>query len=264
MKTFFLTLFILLTSCGKEEAVQEVTINQGQSAALLDIYFKSMKSFKAEVFYEEGAEPYAGYRLNGKPRWGLFINNSSSLLKADQRNISLDIPKTLGEMKKLSASGKSSWTGEEIYNLVEAQKTSTNSSDGGVIHIVFLNGNFKQGEEIKSGVLGVHLTDTTVVAIFKDKIKDIQQSQGNTVALFTEQSVLVHEFGHAMGLVNNGIPLQSQHHDSEHGAHCTLQSCVMYYQNEGASDLQQYIRDYIISGDEDLFGPNCLQDAASY
>lgn len=259
---FVLALFFL--SCGKSETFEEVTIHQGQSSALLDVYFKSMSSFKTQVFYEEGAEPYTGYRLNGKPRWGLFIKNIGSLLKATERGITLDIPKTLSEMTKLPLQNKTNWSGEDIYNLVESQNAQKNSSSEGVIHILFLNGNFEKDGVINSSVMGVHLTNTTIIAIFKDKIKAVQSSQGNNVAMFTEQSVLVHEFGHAMGLVNNGVSIKSQHHDSEHGAHCTVQNCVMYYLNEGASDLQEYIQNYITTGDEDLFGPHCLQDAANY
>ena len=47
-----------------------------------------------------------------------------------------------------------------------------------------------------------------------------------------ETTVVNHEFGHLLGLVNAGSPLQSDHQDTEHGKHCTEQDCLMYYTAE--------------------------------
>jgi hypothetical protein len=84
------------------------------------------------------------------------------------------------------------------------------------------------------------------------------------LANFIEQATLVHEFGHAMGLVNNGVPLTSSHQDTQKGHHCINTNCVMYWQNEGVSDLKEFVQSYMTTGSLVMFGPECLKDASSY
>lgn len=45
--------------------------------------------------------------------------------------------------------------------------------------------------------------------------------------LFT--TLLQHEFGHLLGLVDQGSPMQHSHRDTDNGAHCDNRSCLMYY-----------------------------------
>lgn len=254
---------ILFTSCGQDSSEEKViTINQGQSSEILHILFQTMSSFEAQVFYEPGAEPYTGNTLNGKPVWSFFEKNVSSALKANSRGLTLTIPKTLSSMTALGNQSKTTWTANELVQL-SAGHGQESGEQKGILKVFFLNGTFSDESGNKPTVLGVHITNSMVVALFKDNIKSIRNSQGLAVARFSEQSVLIHEFGHALGLVNNGVTPQTAHHDSEHGAHCTNSNCVMYYQNEGSDDLVEFIRNYIATGDEDLFGSQCLQDLHS-
>jgi hypothetical protein len=41
-----------------------------------------------------------------------------------------------------------------------------------------------------------------------------------------------HEFGHLMGLVDQGSPMQTDHRDAANGAHCSNPDCLMYYDVE--------------------------------
>ncbi|MFI5195562.1 MAG: hypothetical protein ACHQD8_00595, partial [Chitinophagales bacterium] len=43
-----------------------------------------------------------------------------------------------------------------------------------------------------------------------------------------ESSVLEHELGHMMGLVNTGSPMVVNHQDPAHGNHCNNPHCLMY------------------------------------
>lgn len=266
MKTYLQAIILtaLLISCGKESSVSQeaLTVDNGQSDEIISILFSTMKSFEAQVFYEEGASPYTGNTAGGKPIWAFFEKNASSALKSEERGIQMVVPKDLSAMTNIGIKGKTSWTSQEIFTLAESLGKSQTSEKGSV-KILFLKGLFANTQGEQPGVLGVQLTNTMTIAIFKDNINKIQSSQGRTVARFSEQAVLIHEFGHALGLVNNGITPQSAHHDSDHGAHCTQRTCVMYYLNEGASDLGEFIRSYILTGDEDLFGTQCLQDLHS-
>ncbi len=51
-----------------------------------------------------------------------------------------------------------------------------------------------------------------------------------------ETAVINHEFGHLLGLVNNGTPMIGDHQDEPHGKHCDNSKCLMYYAAE-TSDL---------------------------
>ena len=44
-----------------------------------------------------------------------------------------------------------------------------------------------------------------------------------------ESSVLEHELGHILGLVNLGTPMVTDHQDVAHGNHCNNPDCLMYY-----------------------------------
>ncbi|MCR9204701.1 MAG: hypothetical protein NXH75_09000 [Halobacteriovoraceae bacterium] len=261
--SLILILMVFFSSCGQDSNDEKViTINQGQSDEILHILFQSMSSFEAQVFFEPGAEPYTGNTLSGKPIWNFFEKNVSNALKATSRGLSLTIPKSLTSMTNIGSKNKTTWTANELVQLASGHGQE-NTAQKGVLKLFFLNGSFADESGSKPSVLGVHITNSMVVVIFKDNIDAIRSSQGLAVARFSEQSVLIHEFGHALGLVNNGVSPQTAHHDSEHGGHCTNSNCVMYWQNEGSDDLVQFIRNYIATGDEDLFGNQCLQDLHS-
>ena len=64
-------------------------------------------------------------------------------------------------------------------------------------------------------------------------------------------------------LVNNGVPLTSAHQDAAHGAHCGSNQCVMYWANEGPSDLREFVTQNVTSGSTILWGAECLADVAA-
>ena len=47
-----------------------------------------------------------------------------------------------------------------------------------------------------------------------------------------ESTVICHEFSHLSGLVNLGTPMVEDHQDSENGAHCITESCLLYHKIE--------------------------------
>jgi hypothetical protein len=81
------------------------------------------------------------------------------------------------------------------------------------------------------------------------------------VVRFVEQATIIHELGHAFGIVDNGVPMVTPHRDTDHGAHCDNDKCVMYYLNEGASDATAFVRDKVLTGNQILFDAHCLADA---
>ena len=262
----FLLCTLLLFACGRKEVTieEQVLINKIQTPENLNIFYNSMTNLTVQVIYETGAEPYTGKTLRDKYYWQLLEDNIQSVFTSRNQTVTLTIPKSLAEMTEIPSDQKASWTAEEIVAKAEAVGNSKSETTNGRFVILFLNGHFKNGEDIATNVIGLNVTGTTIIAIFKEVVKEMANLQGEQIAKFGEQSTLVHEMGHALGLVNNGVPLSSSHHDSEHGAHCSNPECVMYWQNEGGKDFMQFLQKIMQSGDSVLYGQECIDDFKNY
>ena len=79
-----------------------------------------------------------------------------------------------------------------------------------------------------------------------------------------EQSTLVHEFGHAVGLVDRGLRPTTPHRDLRNGAHCRNPACIMYWENILVKDGVDFVDTYLRPRRGILFGPECLADAHSF
>ena len=90
-----------------------------------------------------------------------------------------------------------------------------------VIHVTYLDGEWKE-----DNVLGLSYGGDRIV-IFMETIINVAQRSQNIQAVDIESSVLVHEWGHLLGLV--GIGYESGHEDPEYQHHCdeSAGSCVM-------------------------------------
>ena len=112
--------------------------------------------------------------------------------------------------------------------------------------------------------MGVSFGGTSIVAIFKQVVKDGMFAEEEQV----EQAVLVHEAGHALGLVNNGLPMQSSHEDTVHDpakrAHCSVDQCVMFWSVNAVSKIPDKIKKNFMPTAEVLFGQECLNDVHNY
>jgi hypothetical protein len=84
------------------------------------------------------------------------------------------------------------------------------------------------GYDTSGNVLGFAYRNTSICLFGKD----IFEHSGGILEisrLTLETSILEHEFGHIMGLVNLGSAMQVPHQDTAHGNHCTNPHCLMYY-----------------------------------
>lgn len=266
LQILILMTFILLSACGRKSVTYEeqVLINRIQTAENLKIFFHSMNEMTVQVIYENRAEPYTGKTLRDKFYWQLLEDNMSAIFTARNQTVTYHIPKELKDMNAIASQNKSSWTAEEILNLASSVGNPNSDSAHGRFVILFLNGKFKNGEDLAPSVIGINITGTTVIAVFKDVVKELENLQGEQVAKFGEQSTIIHEMGHALGLVNSGVPTTTEHHDHENGAHCTNPQCVMYWQNEGGKDFLDFLRKIMQSGENVLYGQECLDDLKAY
>ncbi|MFP5384487.1 MAG: hypothetical protein ACLGHN_00310 [Bacteriovoracia bacterium] len=245
-----LIILLFLSACGKGPARKSSETKQEVSG----IYASSL--LKVNVYYEEGAEPYTDKVLSLE-LWNLLRSNLNSLLEG--RNISVEVPSTLPQMVKISPQSKTSWSVQEVMDLAKKYPLSEppNVSE---FQIFFLNG-LADGNP---GVIGYHISHTKIMAIFKDVIKSSGSNNQDFVPKYVEQATLIHEMGHALGLVNNGIPMIQNHQDVPHGAHCSNPDCVMYYSNEGASNMIKFAKSSYAKGTVIMFDNQCLEDSRRF
>ncbi|MEI7892920.1 MAG: hypothetical protein WCI05_07505 [Myxococcales bacterium] len=217
-------------------------------------YSPSTTKVILEVDYATGAAPYTGPVGGRGDLWSLFESNAQRLFQGKQ----LEIPHDLDHMEELTDVAAGDYTADQILQIASKHRATASSGSSIAYYVVWLPGYFNDGTEVNKAVLGVNLGSSGVIAMFKPVI--LSSSGTPLIQKYVEQSTLVHEFGHVVGLVNKGIPLTSAHHDAANGAHCTNTDCVMYWLNEGAADAVKFIEKRATESTTVLFANDCLAD----
>ena len=146
-----------------------------------------------------------------------------------------------------------SWTADDVREKAWQHK-SNDPLTGSTLYWQAL---FPAGGYSNNDVLGVAV-DASTVAIFKDAVEDAEGPFfSRPSAEEIENSVLVHEYGHRLGLVNLVYKSPVAHEDEDHPGHSNNEDSVMYWAVESA-DLSN-----IITGElPDEFDNDDLNDLA--
>lgn len=255
MKTTLLIVMFVLSACGKMPTFKLRSSELPQSVS--PIYGSARIVVK--VYYEPGAEPYTDQVATIKS-WDLLHKNLDALFDGRINRPMVTVPKALSEMTKMPALSKALWTLDDVMNLSKINEV-TEAAETTTFQIFFLNGVSKDN----SSTIGFHISGTKVMAIFKDVIKSSATgAQHILVPKYVEQATLVHEMGHALGLVNNGVPMVTPHQDKDHGAHCSNPKCVMYYSNEGTTSMMSFATEALSKLSIVMFDQQCLSDAQNF
>lgn len=258
MRLFLALLTLTLLSCapgGEGDVTASFPYNTPTR------YFQSTANIAVDVYYEPGAEPDFGTTSGGRQIWTITRDNLVDILKHRTSPANVSVPTQLAQATALPASGKTNWLGTEILQLDASARTRSSDLGTSRFSIYFLNGYYNDGNGSNTAVIGVSLSGTPIIAIFKPVVT---ASGGTIVRRFVEQSTLVHELGHALGFVNNGIPMVSNHQDVAHGRHTTDNQCVMYYLNEGTTDLIQFFQRFLASSSVVMWGSAVQADAQAF
>jgi len=140
----------------------------------------------------------------------------------------------MGERDELPA-GQGSYSGEDLNALELEYRDGYYDRDNKTItlYILYLDGEFED-----SSTLGATYHASSM-AIFADRIEAMSiplwaQALGLQHSDI-EASVLVHEFGHVLRLVNIGYESERDYEDPEHPHHSIHQDCVMYHAVESSA-----------------------------
>ncbi|MBC8071518.1 MAG: hypothetical protein IAG13_24535 [Deltaproteobacteria bacterium] len=187
--------------------------------------------------------------------WDLLRVNVEALYASAPREVVL--PRDEDDIGMLADPGAEDYDVDALLELADVHRDSPESDDDLLFHVLFVDGYYSADGAQQPDVLGVSIGDTGVIAMFSPVIGD------GPLSRFIEQTTLVHEVGHTVGLVDNGVDMVDEHLDDAHGHHCDNPDCVMYWLNEGPEDLRTYVQQYVTGGDAVLFDDACLSDATA-
>lgn len=157
------------------------------------------------------------------------------------------------QTRALNVPGRATWSVQDTFNLELAQRTTWANGPQAVQYFLYLDGKSDQ-DTANERVLAWTYTGTST-GIFRESLKAATNALVSLAEV--EQSVLVHEMGHNLGLVNLGAPLTSNHEDTQHPNHCTNKACSMFWATESFN--LQLIQQNGGAPPSD-YGPECESD----
>ena len=191
-------------------------------------------SIKIEIQYMPGFQPDAG-----------AVNNLISFL-----NILVNKPGGISVIQtQIPSAGNAVLSLNDIAGIEKNNRTVYTSGSQLGVYFLYTDGGYTQ-----SNVLGLAFRNTSLCILGKT-IHDNSGSLGQASRTKLESTVIEHESGHIMGLVDLGSPMQTGHKDAAHGNHCNNSNCLMYYASETTDILG-----FLITGNIPPLDANCRAD----
>lgn len=214
MKKLFLILFLgaAFLSC-KKDSKYKIKKNHKKEVGYSSNDFLSNNDYKKltiEVQYMAGYKPSQSTLSNLTS----FLNNR--LNKSDGIYI---------VEKEIPAKNRGTYSIADIENIETEYRSEFTNKKEIAAYFLFLDGEYS-GNSGNGKVLGVAYYNTSM-AIFEKTILDLSGGFGQPSQAKLETTVVNHEFGHILGLVNTGASIQTNHQDVSHGAHCDNDNCLM-------------------------------------
>lgn len=216
---FFLLTFSFILSCRKKDEAAPASPGAGAMAHdflssgnydNLIIQIQSVQGFELTNATLDNLKTFLQQRLN-KPM-GISIVQST-----------------------IGSPGKATLSLNDIRTI--EQNNRSVSTDGRTLTAYFFVGDADFTDDSGDGkVLGVAYGPTSM-ALFEKTILDFSGDIGQSSQTMLESAVIVHEFGHILGLVNRGSAMQVEHVDKAHANHCNNSQCLMYYQLESSATI---------------------------
>lgn len=207
------------------ETVDKVANQQSVGDSSQDLLGdNSFTSLYVEIYYVQGLRPSSGTIDHFKGFLTERLNKPEGI--------------TI-ELVEMESPGQDVYSITDVRNIEDDIRTAYNDGSKLKVFGLYLDGEYSENTESGS-VLGVAYRNTSFV-LFSETIREFSGQPLSPSTTVLESTVLDHEFGHLMGLVNAGAPLQSQHQDIEHGRHCTTEDCLMFWTAETGEGLVNMI-----------------------
>ena len=238
---YYLLIVLITLACSKEE-------KENTSSSYRSPVGSSARNFLSSEKYKKLVVEVQ-YMSNYAPTQDAIDNLESFL---SQR---LNKPNGIESLsKRISPKNKATYSVSDIMNIEANSRTRYFSGNEIAAYFLFLDGEYV-GNTGDSKVLGIAYGSTSM-AIFEETVHQYSDD------IITEPSrerlettVLNHEFGHLLGLVNIGTDMVVNHQDTQHGHHCNDKDCLMYYTVETTDIVAS-----LIGGNIPELDNNCLDD----
>jgi predicted Zn-dependent protease len=191
-------------------------------------------SLKIEVQYMSGFQPDAAALTHLQSTLQMLLNKPSGITIVT---------------KEVPSSGNLTLSVSDVETIEKNNRTAFTNGSEIAVYILYTNGNYTD-----NNVLGVAYKNTSAV-LFGKKINDNSGGIGQASRTKLVATVIEHEVGHLLGLVDLGSNMQSNHKDAAHGNHCSNSNCLMYYASETSDILG-----FLITGNIPMFDANCRAD----
>ncbi len=229
---------------------------KGQSEPYLYVTDKIAKRLTFEIDYVQGQIPNQGSLDLLKTRLQA-LNTSGHVKKPEGVEVMID------DTLPAHVESDHAYTFNEIDALISSNKNTRNSGKFAAAYLLYVDGHFAE-DTGSSKTLGFAYRGDRIV-IFKNTINSLCNTGlfASEVCRVSEASVLLHEFGHLMGLDNNGLAMASNHQDESHGSHDSNNECLMHWSIENSAGVS-HVLNRVISGDSGVpaFDAQCLADMA--
>lgn len=240
-------------SCTSSADATSATTPAATAAAL---FSPETTTVQIQIDYVPTAAPYTGSASRLDDVWQITADNLARAFQSSPKTVVL--PHTLSEMHAVDDVTAKSFTSDALLAIASSHRQAA-PAGAASFYVIFVDGYYDDGTTVHDDVLGLSIGTTGVVAMFKPVIATTE-STFKGISRYVEQATLVHELGHAFGLVNNGLAMTAAHEDTAHVHHCTNESCTMYWANEGASSAITFAKHVLETGSFVLFGSECLAD----
>lgn len=138
---------------------------------------------------------------------------------------------SIGLDASLSAQPGKVWSAEDLVALERSTRSREHAAPVAVLHVLYPSGTYRE-----DGVVGITISGDGVatIAVFLDKMAEFDPGMGTPLPYppaareEVEKATLLHEAGHAMGLVNNGLPMVRPHEDPESPGHSNNRESIMW------------------------------------
>ncbi len=254
---------VLLAACGApgggddgddDDVPPRVDAAPSGNGSVFDAKYTSVS---IEIDFENGEQPYTGPIVGFGDTFDLSQANLDRIFAGRKAVV---LPRVIADMENVGPVADEELTSADILALAAAHRDLVDTATVKTYYMVFVSGYYADASGPLPGVLGVSIGNSGVIAMFKDVIESTNIPALPNVVRYVEQSTLIHELAHSIGLTDNGVPMVSSHKDAAHGAHCNNEDCVMFWQNEGSADATQFAQQKLLTGSSILFDSACLAD----
>lgn len=151
--------------------------------------------------------------------------------------------------KSIASPNKGSYTLDDIKKIEKKERENYSRGNRISAFIFFADGHYSD-----PNILGSAYGSTSMV-IFERTLQENSGGIGQPSRFVLEATACEHEFGHILGLVDNGTKMVTAHMDGSHDKHCSNQNCLMYYAVETTDILANLSPNNVPTLDE-----NCIND----